>query len=43
MLVVIEKSTGEQIMDEAVLEDMDINPEQNVVTLTVNTDIGGGV
>ena len=39
-LKVEDEATGETPIDGAFILDMDIDPDQNVVTMTVSTDIG---
>lgn len=39
-LRVIDEATGEIVTEGAILRDMDIDPDENVVTITVNGDVG---
>ena len=41
-LRVIDTTTGKIVLDGLILTDMDINPEQNRVTMMVSSDISNG-
>lgn len=42
VLVVVDEATGERLLENVIVSDMDINPGKNEITMFVSSDISYG-